>query len=161
MLFFKNNKKRIISLALAIVAFLAVFFISFNDTAAYASSRETEAFEIKNIAAGEGAGQHNMRPTREEIKEMEENAEEIKEEKWVKPVAIILCVLIFIVGLLMLLYPDFFIELSFFKYNQRNYWFGRGYTLNPTNADRIFTRILGVFLMLTPLISCILVYVIS
>ena len=153
----KNTAYKFVSMFIAFVIFLgaSVFIIGNATLVAEACCLEEKTHSESSLSA-----EQRLRPTREEIKEMEENAEKIKDDKWARPIVIILCVLIFILGLLMLLYPDFFIELSFFKYNQRNYWLGRGYTLNPTKAVRIICRIFGIFFMLLPLISYILVYII-
>lgn len=53
-----------------------------------------------------------------------------------------------IVGVLMIIFPDFFVELSDLWDNEFLYWIGAGFTFNTTNFDRVVTRIFGAVIVL-------------
>ena len=65
---------------------------------------------------------------------------------------LIVVIIVIIVGILMIIYPDFFIEMSLVWKNQFRYWTGARSVLNATEGARIVTRIMGGLIVFFTLI---------
>ena len=52
-------------------------------------------------------------------------------------------VLCLVLGVLMIIFPDFFVELTLLRFNEFLYWSGTGKPISTSRGLEIFTRIIG------------------
>ncbi len=70
-------------------------------------------------------------------------------------ISLIIGVLCLALGALMIIFPDFFVELTLLRYNEFLYWSSSGKPISSSRGMEIFTRVIGCIISACGIFSII------